>query len=117
MSSIMRRRSGLMGFSLIGSSCLEVEVDCPLDPQDGASARHLRSFKELSYCGRRNRPTAPPAPPAEAGSFSDTYRTSPASFKIEHSATLKVDVFGLCNQVTTLGTCCQQKPRAPRKCR
>jgi len=27
MSSIMRRRSGLMGFSLIGSSCLEVEVD------------------------------------------------------------------------------------------
>jgi hypothetical protein len=22
-----------------------------------------------SYCGRRNRPTVPPAPPAEAGSF------------------------------------------------
>jgi len=26
MSSIMRRRSGLMGFSLIGDSCLEVGV-------------------------------------------------------------------------------------------
>ena len=29
MSSIMRRRNGLMGFSLIGGSCLEVGV---LDP-------------------------------------------------------------------------------------
>jgi len=29
------------------SSCLEVGVLEPLDPQDGASARHLRSFKEL----------------------------------------------------------------------
>ena len=26
MSSIMRRRNGLMGFSLIGGSCLEVGV-------------------------------------------------------------------------------------------
>jgi hypothetical protein len=25
--------------------------------------------RSKSYCGRRNRPTAPPAPPAEAGSF------------------------------------------------
>jgi hypothetical protein len=29
-----------------------------------------------SYCGRRNRPTAPPAPPARAGSFFGTKRTS-----------------------------------------
>src|SRR5882672_6028125 len=28
-----------------------------------------------SYCGRRNRPTAPPAPPAEAGSFLVPERT------------------------------------------
>ena len=31
--------------SLIGSSCLEVGVFEPLNPQDGAPARHLRSFK------------------------------------------------------------------------
>src|SRR6202166_3511501 len=47
MSSSMRWRSGLMGFSLIGGSCLEVGVLEPLDPQDGAPARHLRSFKCL----------------------------------------------------------------------
>jgi hypothetical protein len=47
MSSSMRRRSGLMGFSLIGGSCLEVGVLEPLDPQDGAPARHLRPFKWL----------------------------------------------------------------------
>src|SRR4249920_3859632 len=34
MSSIMRRRSGLMGFSLIGVLLLEVEVVQPLDPQN-----------------------------------------------------------------------------------
>ena len=45
ISSSMRWRSGLMGFSLIGGSCLEVGVLEPLNPQDGAPARHLRSFK------------------------------------------------------------------------
>jgi hypothetical protein len=30
--------------------------------------------RSKSYCGRRNRPTAPPAPPAEAGSFNGTFR-------------------------------------------
>src|SRR3954451_20459023 len=35
MSSIMRRRSGLMAISVIGGSCLEDEVCEPLDPQDG----------------------------------------------------------------------------------
>jgi len=29
--------------------------------------------RSKSYCGRRNRPTAPPAPPAEAGSFIGTF--------------------------------------------
>jgi hypothetical protein len=32
--------------------------------------------RSKSYCGKRNRPTAPPAPPAEAGSFIGTFRTS-----------------------------------------
>src|SRR5258708_9959449 len=32
--------------------------------------------RSKSYCGRRNRPTAPPAPPAEAGSFFGTFRSS-----------------------------------------
>jgi hypothetical protein len=36
-----------MGFLLIGGSCLEVGVLEPLDPQDGAPARHLRSIKQL----------------------------------------------------------------------
>ena len=36
MSSSMRRRRSLMGFSLIGGSCLEVGGSEPLDPQDGA---------------------------------------------------------------------------------
>src|SRR5712664_3436049 len=31
--------------------------------------------RSKSYCGRRNRPTAPPAPPAEAGSFNGTFPT------------------------------------------
>ncbi len=62
MSSIMRRRSGLMGFSLIGSSCLEVGVLEPLDPQDGASARHLRSFKELLRQTQYARPRREPLP-------------------------------------------------------
>src|SRR6202023_1991149 len=34
--------------------------------------------RSKSYCGRRNRPTAPPAPPAEAGSFCGTKRTNRA---------------------------------------
>src|SRR6266404_6307977 len=48
MSSSMRWRSGLMGFSLIGGSCLEVGVLQPLDPQDGAPARHQRSINALA---------------------------------------------------------------------
>jgi hypothetical protein len=31
--------------------------------------------RSKSCCGRRNRPTAPPAPPAEAGSLNGTFRT------------------------------------------
>jgi hypothetical protein len=47
MSSSMRWRSGLMGFSLIGGSCLEVGMLEPLNPQDGAPARHPCSIKSL----------------------------------------------------------------------
>jgi hypothetical protein len=35
-----------------------------------------------SYCGRRNRPTAPPALPAEAGSFIDPKETSATKAKV-----------------------------------
>src|SRR6202790_5089632 len=35
-----------------------------------------------SYCGRRNRLTAPPAPPARAGSFIGTFRTC-RDFRVE----------------------------------
>src|SRR5882672_10890737 len=65
MSSIMRRRSGLMGFSLIGSSCLEVGV---LDPSILKTERPpVTCARSKSYCGRRNRPTAPPAPSRGSG--------------------------------------------------
>ena len=40
MSSIMHRRSALMGFSLIGCSCLEVEVVDPLILRTGRLACH-----------------------------------------------------------------------------
>src|ERR1700682_4108899 len=40
MSSIMRRRNGLMGFSLIGGSCLEVRVVDPLILKTGRPACH-----------------------------------------------------------------------------
>src|SRR5258708_28785241 len=68
MSSIMRRRSGLMGFSLIGFPVLRLEC---LNPSILKTERPpVTCARSNSYCGRRNRPTAPPAPPARAGSFS-----------------------------------------------
>jgi len=74
MSSSMRWRSGLMGFSLIGGSCLEVGV---LDPSILKTERPpVTCARSNSYCGRRNAPTARPAPPAEAGSFFDPQETS-----------------------------------------
>jgi len=45
MSSSMRWRSGLMGFSLIGGSCLEVGVLDPSILKTERPARHLRSIK------------------------------------------------------------------------
>src|SRR5216683_5976660 len=57
MSSIMRRRSGLMGFSLIGSSCLEVGVLEPLDSQDGTPGLSPAPAYLVT-------PSAPPAPRA-----------------------------------------------------
>src|ERR1035438_9061813 len=73
MSSSMRWRSGLMGFSLIGGSCLEVGVlEHSILKTERPPVTRARSN---SYCGRRNRPTAPPAPPARAGSFFGTFRT------------------------------------------
>ena len=58
----------LHGFSLIGSSCLEVGVLEPLDPQDGAPA----PSSPLNQHGERLNSTQPPAAPrspAVAGSF------------------------------------------------
>src|SRR3984885_7748934 len=66
MSSSMRWRSGLMGFSLIGGSCLEVGVLEPLDPQDGAPARHLRPVQMVTTVDPMH-PTARPAPSRESG--------------------------------------------------
>src|SRR5712692_3256906 len=54
MSSSMRWRSGLMGLSLIGSSCLEVGV---LDPSILKTERPpVTRARSNSYCGRRNTP-------------------------------------------------------------
>src|SRR5712691_7215739 len=50
----------------------EVEV---IDPSILKTERPpVTCARSKSYCGRRNRPTAPPAPPAEAGSFFGTFR-------------------------------------------
>jgi hypothetical protein len=48
MSSIMRRRSGLMGFSLIGGSCLEVGVLDPSILKTEHPPRHQRSIKMVT---------------------------------------------------------------------
>src|SRR5262249_44783304 len=90
MSSSMRRRNGLMGLSLIGVSCLEVGVLRPLDPQDGAPARHLISagarpihehhLARSALPRERVRSLAPSRPrpycsvPSAIGGFADTAR-------------------------------------------
>src|SRR5258708_39758173 len=60
MSSSMRWRSGLMGFSLIGGSCLEVGV---LDPSILKTERPpVTRARSNGYCGRRNTPDRPASP-------------------------------------------------------
>src|SRR5260221_12251154 len=57
MSSSMRRRSGLMGFSLIGGSCLEVGV---LDPSILKTERPpVTCARSNGYCCRSNPPDRP----------------------------------------------------------
>jgi hypothetical protein len=54
MSSSMRWRSGLMGFSLIGGSCLEIGV---LDPSILKTEHPPVTYaRSNGYCGRRNAP-------------------------------------------------------------
>jgi hypothetical protein len=65
MSSSIHRRSGLMGFSLIAGSCLEVGV---LDPSILKTERPLR-HPPLLNGSLPSIPYAPPPPPARAGSF------------------------------------------------
>src|ERR1700688_4533254 len=48
MSSSMRRRSGLMGFSLIGGSCLEVGVLDPSILKTEHPPRHPRSINVVT---------------------------------------------------------------------
>src|SRR5580700_1186394 len=48
MSSIMRRRNGLMGFSLIGGSCLEVGVLDPSILKTEHPPRHPSSIKMVT---------------------------------------------------------------------
>jgi hypothetical protein len=47
--------------------------------------------RSKSYCGRRNRPTAPPPPPAEAGSFIGTFRTW-RNVRLESVMRFKADI-------------------------
>src|SRR5258707_10889052 len=73
MSSSIRWRSGLMGFSLIGGSCLEVGV---LDPSILKTEHPLRHHRSITWLpsGSHAQPRGR-HPPARAGSFSDPYRT------------------------------------------
>ena len=54
MSSIMRRRSGLMGVSLIGGSCLEVRLDTPRSSRRDA-APSPQSVQPITTAARRAR--------------------------------------------------------------
>src|SRR5262245_10010585 len=74
MSSSMRRRSGLMGFSLIGGSCLEGGVFDPSILKTERPHRHLRSINMVSALNG-TQPTTAPRSPAVAGSFSGKKRT------------------------------------------
>src|SRR3954447_5346559 len=75
MSSIMRRRSGLMAISVIGGSCLEDEVANPSILRTGRRP-HYHPFTS-----RRSSRALPCAqrPPARAGSFSGTKRSQMCS--------------------------------------
>src|ERR1700732_1725559 len=66
MSSIMRRRNGLMGFSLIGGSCLEGGVLDPSILKTEHPPRHPRSIKMVTG---PHTATSVPLSPARAGSF------------------------------------------------
>ena len=77
MSSSMRARSGLMGFSLIGVSCLEVGV---LDPSILKTEGPPRYCTPIRWLAHRE-PSAPDASraqrsPARAGSFFSAQRTT-----------------------------------------
>src|SRR4051794_35709794 len=72
MSSIMRRRSGLMAISVIGGSCLEDEVANSSILKTGRRPHHHPSTSRRSSralpCAQR--------PPARAGSFFGPSQTS-----------------------------------------
>jgi hypothetical protein len=67
MSSSMRRRSGLMGFSLIGGSCLEGGVFDPSILKTERPHRHLRSINMVSASTAQ--PTAAPRSPGTRGKW------------------------------------------------
>src|SRR4051794_23116924 len=71
MSSIMRRRSGLMAISVIGGSCLEDEVANSSILKTGRRPHHH------PFTSRRSSRALPCAqrPPARAGSFDASDRT------------------------------------------
>src|SRR3954468_6071068 len=71
MSSIMRRRSGLMAISVIGGSCLEDEVANSSILKTGRRPHHH------PFTSRRSSRALPCAqrPPARAGSFCGTLAT------------------------------------------
>ncbi len=65
MSSSMRWRSGLMGFSLIGGSCLEVGV---LNPSILKTERPpVTCARSNDYCGRSNAPDRAAVPSRGSG--------------------------------------------------
>src|SRR5712664_2173273 len=73
MSSSMRWRSGLMGFSLIGGSCLEVGVLDPSILKTERPLRHLRSINVVTGL-KPHGFTPEQQSPAVAGSFCDDKR-------------------------------------------
>jgi hypothetical protein len=62
MSSSMRRRSGLMGFSLIGGSRLEGGVFDPSILKTECTHRHLRSINMVSASTAHSQQPCHPLP-------------------------------------------------------
>src|SRR4051812_4485088 len=108
MSSIMRRRSGLMAISVIGGSCLEDEV------ANSSILKTRRRPHHHPFTSRRSSRALPCAqrPPARAGSFGDPERTCASVSTGEQSLDLQRDALERtgCERIYDVGCSGRDRP-------